>query len=57
MNFQDAWGSAGLIVDYAVIVMFSLGALIVFLFCWWKQKLNFDEAPKYQMLEEDLGDE
>jgi hypothetical protein len=49
----DGWGITGLVLDYAVIIFFSLGSLILFTFCWWKKRLDFDEGPKYQMLEED----
>lgn len=50
----DGWGFTGLLVDYALIIFFSLGSMIIFLYCWWNQKLDFDEGPKYQMLDEDF---
>ena len=49
----DDGGHTGLMVDYAVIVLFSMGALLLFLYCFWKGRLDFDEGPKYQMLEEE----
>lgn len=28
-------------------------ALLVFLYAWWKKRLDFDEEPKYRMFQED----
>lgn len=53
MIMIDGWGYTGLIVDYAMIVFFTLSALLIFLYCWWNKRLDFDEIPKYQMLEEE----
>lgn len=49
----DGFGLTGLIIDYAIIVTFSLGALILFTYLWKKGQLSFDEDAKHQMLEED----
>ena len=49
----DGFGFTGLVLDYAVIIFFSLGSLVLFTYCWWKKRLDFDEDPKYQMLKED----
>lgn len=40
----------GLILDYALIFFFSGSTLILFFYFWKKKRLDFDEAPKYQML-------
>jgi hypothetical protein len=49
----DAWGFAGLALDYALVFFFTIGALMLFIYFWWNRRLDFDECPKYQMLEED----
>lgn len=43
----------GLILDYAMIIFFSGSTLILFLYFWKTKRLDFDEAPKYQMFQED----
>lgn len=53
----DAWGFAGLILDYALIFFFTLSALVLFIYFWWNRKLDFDEGPKFQMLVEEDYDE
>lgn len=47
----DSWGYAGLVLSYALVGFFTFGALILFSYFWWNRKLDFDEGPKYQMLE------
>lgn len=56
VNF-DSFGYAGLLLDYMVIIFFSAGALLLFFYFWYKGRLNFDEAPKFQMLQEDHPDD
>ena len=49
----DAWGFAGLALSYALIFFFTIGALMLFVYFWWNRRLDFDECPKFQMLEKD----
>lgn len=50
---SDGWGFIGLVLDYAVIFLFSGCAMLLFLYFWKKGRLNFDEEPKHQMLQRD----
>lgn len=50
---MDGFGLSGLIIDYAMIVGFSLGALILFVYLWKKGRLDFEEDAKHQMMEDD----
>lgn len=52
MSF-DSFGWTGLIIDYAIIVLFSGSALILFCYFWKKGKLNFEESIKFQMFEDE----
>jgi hypothetical protein len=49
----DGFGLMGLVVDYAMIIAFSLGAMILFAYLWKKGRLDFDEEAKHQMMEEE----
>lgn len=49
MNFE----SNGTAIDYAMIFFFSGGAFILFLYFYLTGKHDFDEAPKYQMMEDE----
>lgn len=53
MILFDGWGVMGLALDYAIIFIFSGSAAVLFLYFWKKGRLNFEEDPKYQMLDED----
>lgn len=49
----DGWGVTGLLLDYTFMIALSGSTVLLFLYFWKKGRLNFDEGPKYQMLEED----
>ncbi|MBN4066594.1 hypothetical protein JYU14_00730 [Simkania negevensis] len=51
MNNLDGIGFIGQLFEYAFIISLSGGALIVFLYCFFKKRLDMDEEPKYQMFE------
>lgn len=53
MNKLDGWGIYGMALDYAVIALFTLSALLAFIYFWRKGRLDMDEEPKMQMMEED----
>lgn len=44
----------GLIFHYALVFFFTFGALIFLVYFWWKKRLDFDESPKHQMLEDEM---
>jgi len=49
----DGWGIYGMALDYAVVVFFVGSALLIFIYLWSKGRLDMDESPKMQMLEEE----
>jgi hypothetical protein len=55
----DASGECGSIVHYAVVIALVGGAFLAFLYLWHKGKLDMDEQPKIDMMQEppeDKGD-
>lgn len=50
--FIDGGGVYGNALHYAMVVFFAGTSLILFVYLWTKGKLDMDEAPKFQMLEE-----
>jgi len=48
----DGEGVYGTFLSYAQIFFFSGGALILFLYFWSQGRLDMDEDPKYQMMDE-----
>lgn len=55
---MDGEGVYGTFLTYGLTAAFAGGALIMFLYCWWKGRLDMDEGPKLQMMriEEDEND-
>lgn len=49
----DPMGIEGMILDYAFLFTSTLGALLLFLYFYKTNRLDFDEAPKYQMFEDE----
>ena len=49
----DWSGIYGGIFHYGMIIAFFLGALLAFLFFWWRGQLDMDEEPKLQMMRND----
>lgn len=57
MNFTlDGFGIYGMAMDYAVIFFFTGTALLLFIYLWKNQKLDMDEAPKLQMMQNEEKD-
>ncbi len=48
----DPEGVCGCLLHYALIFMLVGGAIITFFYLWHKGKLDMDEAPKFQMLQD-----
>lgn len=53
----DVLGIYGEIMHVAFVTAFVGSALLVFLYLWRKGRLDMDEEPKYQMLEDDESEE
>ncbi len=52
----DASGEYGSIVHYAIVIALVGGAFIAFLYLWKKGKLDMDEQPKFDMMQESPED-
>lgn len=53
----DGGGVYGNAFHYAFIIFFFGSALIIFLYLWSKGRLDMDEEPKMQMMEEERNRE
>jgi hypothetical protein len=54
----EIWGISGSLLHYAFTFASMCTALIVFIYFWKKGRLDFDEEPKMQMLQnDDIGDD
>jgi hypothetical protein len=56
MNFLavlDGAGVYGSLLHYSFVVAFVGSAFLIFICIWWKGKLNMDEGPKFQMMQEE----
>ena len=51
----DGGGIYGEVLHYSLLISFFASALLVFIYLWSKGRLDMDEEPKMQMLEEDDG--
>jgi cbb3-type cytochrome oxidase subunit 3 len=53
----DGFGISGMVLHYATVMLFVGTAALVFFYLWKNNRLDMDEAPKYQMLndEDDYG--
>jgi hypothetical protein len=52
MKLFDSFGNMGLLLDYGLIIAFTGSAALLFYYFWKKDRLDFDESPKHQMLKE-----
>lgn len=49
----DGEGIYGTFLNYALTFSFAGGAFMIFLYLWRKDRLDMDEEPKMQMLEQE----
>lgn len=49
----DGFGVYGMALHYATILLFVGTALLMFIYFWVNNRLDMDEAPKYQMLNDE----
>lgn len=52
-SITDEMGIYGSLLHYAFIIAFVGGAFLIFLYLWRKGRLDMDEEPKYDMMEDD----
>lgn len=48
----DSMGVYGSIFHYALVIAFVGSAFLIFFTLWRKKRLDMDEEPKYQMMQE-----
>lgn len=48
----DAMGVYGSMFHYAFVIAFVGSAFIIFFYLWRKKRLDMDEGPKFQMMED-----
>lgn len=48
----DGMGVMGSYYHYSMVIAFVGSAFLVFLCLWRKKRLDMDEGPKYQMMED-----
>lgn len=51
-NVVDLGGIYGSTLHYGLIIAFVGSAFLIFLYLWRKGKLDMDEEPKFQMMQE-----
>lgn len=49
----DGAGVYGSLFHYTSVIAFVGSAFLIFVYLWKANKLNMDEEPKYQMMEEE----
>lgn len=60
MNFLgmlDGGGVYGSILHYAMVIVLVGSAFLIFFHLWMKDRLDMDEGPKFQMMEEEKSPE
>ena len=53
MTTLDGFGIHGMALHYATIFLFVGTAALAFAYFWQKGRLDMDETPKFQMLNEE----
>lgn len=53
IGFVDGIGVYGSMLHYGLVVAFVGTAFLLFVCLWKKGRLDMDEGPKYQMMEDD----
>ena len=49
----DAMGVYGNYFHYAMVIAFVGSAFLIFFYLWKKKRLDMDEEPKFQMMQEE----
>lgn len=52
----DGEGVYGTFLTYALTASFAGSAFMMFIYLWWKGRLDMDEEPKLEMMRADQGD-
>jgi hypothetical protein len=57
MNAFDSAGVYGAYLHYGLTILMVGSAFIIFLYLWHKDRLNMDEEPKMQMMDDKERDD
>lgn len=49
----DGIGVYGNFLHYGIVIALVGSAFLIFLYLWKKKRLDLDEGPKFQMMQED----
>lgn len=52
----DGIGVYGNFFHYGIVISLVGSALFIFLYLWKKKRLDMDEEPKFQMMQEEEGE-
>lgn len=53
MSLMDGIGVYGNFLHYGLVISLVGSAFLIFLYLWKNKRLDIDEEPKYQMLQEE----
>lgn len=53
MSTADPFGIFGAALHYALVIAFVGSAMVLFLYLWKRGRLDMDEEPKYQMMNDE----
>lgn len=49
----DGFGIYGSYLHYGIVIALVGSAFLIFLSLWYRKRLDMDEEPKYQMMQDD----
>lgn len=52
-EITDEMGVYGSLLHYSLVILFVGSAFLIFLYLWKKGRLDMDEEPKYDMMDDD----
>lgn len=52
----DSYGIQGMVLHYAAVLLFFGTAILVFCYLWFNKKLDMDESPKIQMMQDETNE-
>ena len=53
-SIVDGMGIYGSLFHYTMVIAFVGSAFLIFLYLWRKKRLDMDEEPKFQMMQEEV---
>ena len=53
----DGMGVYGSLLHYMLVIAYVGSAFLVFIYLWNKKRLDMDEEPKFQMMQNEEGED